>query len=439
MLDDPKKERARRSAAARLQAEASQTLSRIEELFPDAPAGVAYFRDLHRRAHAGGAPSAGEAPVVATTCVQVPLELIRAAGARPMRLCSGARAFEPAGADFLPAKGCPLVRATLGSFALRSFPAGAEPSLVVNVASCDQKRKAGEALEELGYRVHALELPPAKDTEAAREYWRRSVARLAQALQKTTGVRITRGRLAQAIREMGRAHRAFRRLTEARRARPLLLSGTDSFLVANAFFFDDLAAWTAAVERLAGELEAAPPRSAKPRPRILFTGSPPIFPNLKLPLLIEQAGGEVAIDEVCSSNRLLNDAVYFDEGGLYDMIPAVADRTLKPCTCPVFTSGEDRRRRLLSLARDFAVDGAVYQVFSGCHPYDMEQRGARAALEKAGVPALFVETDYSPDDAGQLSTRVEAFLESLSARRAARPLPSGAAPRSADLSQEGAA
>lgn len=440
MLDDPKKERARRSAALRWQAEASQTLSRIEELFPDAPAGMAYFRELHRRAFGGGAPPAGDAPVVATTCVQAPLELIRAAGARPLRMCSGAHAFEPAGADFLPAKGCPLVRATLGSFALRSFPSGAEPRLIVNVSSCDQKRKAGEALEELGYRVHALELPPAKGTEEAREYWRQSVARLAQALQGATGVRITRGRLAQAIREVASAQRAFRRLAEARRAEPSKLSGTEAFLVANAFFFDDIARWTAAVERLAGELEARrAPASAKPRPRILFTGSPPIFPNLKLPLLIEQAGGDVVVDEVCSSNRLLSDSVHFDEAGLYDMIPAVADRYLKPCTCPVFTSGEDRRRRVLELARSFAVDGAVYQVFSGCHPYDMEQRGVRAALEKAGVPALFVETDYSPDDAGQLSTRVEAFLESVGARRAAGRGPRGGAPGTAPLSQGGAA
>jgi benzoyl-CoA reductase/2-hydroxyglutaryl-CoA dehydratase subunit BcrC/BadD/HgdB len=33
---------------------------------------------------------------------------------------------------------------------------------------------------------------------------------------------------------------------------------------------------------------------------------------------------------------------------------------------------------------------------------------------------LYIETDYSPDDKGQMSTRIEAFLESLKNRRKRR-------------------
>jgi len=33
----------------------------------------------------------------------------------------------------------------------------------------------------------------------------------------------------------------------------------------------------------------------------VFTGSPPVFPNLKLPLMIEQADGVIVADETCSS------------------------------------------------------------------------------------------------------------------------------------------
>jgi len=41
-------------------------------------------------------------------------------------------------------------------------------------------------------------------------------------------------------------------------------------------------------------------------------------------------------------------------------------------------------------------------------------------LEEMGVPMLYVETDYSPDDIGQLSTRIEAFLESIKAKKRGR-------------------
>lgn len=58
----------------------------------------------------------------------------------------------------------------------------------------------------------------------------------------------------------------------------------------------------------------------------------------------------------------------------------------------------------------------VYQSFSGCQVYEMEQRTIAEAMAEHGVPMLYVETGYSPDDMGQLSTRVEAFIESIKSR-----------------------
>ena len=84
--------------------------------------------------------------------------------------------------------------------------------------------------------------------------------------------------------------------------------------------------------------------------------------------------------------------------------------------CPIFTRNDDRKRRLLELAESFAVDGVVYQAFSGCQVYEMEYRSIARTLNDKGIPMLYVETDYSPDDMGQLSTRVEAFIESLKTR-----------------------
>jgi benzoyl-CoA reductase/2-hydroxyglutaryl-CoA dehydratase subunit BcrC/BadD/HgdB len=197
--------------------------------------------------------------------------------------------------------------------------------------------------------------------------------------------------------------------------------GKDVFLVTNAFFFDDLERWTTAVEALNAELaqrQADGFKAAQRKaPRILFTGSPPVFPNLKLPILIEEAGGVVVADETCSANRMLYDMTAVDEWLLHDMVDGLADKYLKPCTCPIFTRNDDRRRRLLELAAQFEVDGVVYQSFAGCQVYEMEQRGIADTLNAKGIPMLYVETDYSPDDMGQLSTRIEAFLESIKNRK----------------------
>lgn len=68
----------------------------------------------------------------------------------------------------------------------------------------------------------------------------------------------------------------------------------------------------------------------------------------------------------------------------------------------------------------FGVDGVVYQSYSGCQLYQMEQRGVGNAFRDANIPMLFVETDYSPEDRGQLVTRFEAFVESIRSRKGRR-------------------
>jgi benzoyl-CoA reductase/2-hydroxyglutaryl-CoA dehydratase subunit BcrC/BadD/HgdB len=48
-----------------------------------------------------------------------------------------------------------------------------------------------------------------------------------------------------------------------------------------------------------------------------------------------------------------------------------------------------------------------------CTPYCVESFQIRELAEKLGVPYMSVETDYSQSDSGQLSTRIEAFMEML--------------------------
>ncbi|MET0027206.1 MAG: double-cubane-cluster-containing anaerobic reductase [Candidatus Thiodiazotropha sp.] len=405
--------------------EAEQTLDQITDRFDDNPKAMDYFYDLFRRVYCQGQALQREGTLVGTTCIHAPEELIYAVGAQPLRLCNGSYHFDQAGGDFMPAKSCSLVKATLGVLSTDdAIPGGGRPELVVNPTTCDQKKKASAMVAEMGYNVYDLELPPGKESEEARLYWQRSVRDFSVRLSKLTGKKLTRSRLKAAMAKTARAQLAFRTLHNLRKNSPALFLGKDAFLVTNAYFFDDIDRWTEAVEQLNEELrarEASGYQAAQRKaPRILFTGSPPIFPNLKLPLLIEEAGGVVVADETCSANRMLYDMSAVDEWRLHDMVDALADRHLKPCTCPIFTNNLDRRRRLLDLAESFNADGVVYQTFAGCQVYEMEQRSVAKTLSEKGIPMLYVETDYSPDDMGQLSTRIEAFLESIKTRKRKR-------------------
>jgi len=416
-------ERQKILARKRYKQEGQQCLQEVIEGNGKHPDGMKYFYDLYRDLLDEKSIINDNKPIVASMCMHVPAEIIYALGARPVRICAGIHVTDNIGSEFLPAKTCPLVKSTLGAIHMDMLPVKNEPVMIVNPTTCDQKRKLGEVTAELGKTLYTLELPPTKDSEEAREYWLRSVKKFVLALEEITGQRLTRKKLKSAIGLVAKAQTEFRRFHLLRR-QGTVINGNDALLVTNSHFFDDIEAWTSALNKLNIELEQslADNKWIVPRqtPRILITGAPSIFPNLKLPLLIEQSGAIIAEDEFCSGSRLLHDTVAVDEWFLFDMIPAVADRYLKPSTCPNFTPNEDRIRKLLTAIKDSRIDGVLYQSFAGCQLYDIESLKISKVLEKEGIPMLFVETDYNPDDTGQLSTRVEAFIDALNGKNSTK-------------------
>jgi benzoyl-CoA reductase/2-hydroxyglutaryl-CoA dehydratase subunit BcrC/BadD/HgdB len=400
--------------------EAMETLRKVRD-FPNNPVSMAYFYTFLEQFYTAEILPNKEKQIIGTLCVQVPDELIYAVGAQPLRMCSGTYNYDQIGADRMPAKSCPLVRATTGMLSLLSNDMRKRLQGLVIPTTCDQKKKMAEQLEGNGIAIYSLEMPSSKESNIARFYWQESVKQFALDVEKMSGKKLRRRNVKEAIGKKIRACQLYRKLMELRNAAQPVIFGKDVLLVTNSFFLDDLDNWIRAATALVSEIEERTFSNvsvcSSNVPRILLTGSPSIFPNIKIPLLVEQSGGIIVTDEVCSSSRLLYDAVAYDEENLGDMIPAIADRYLKPCTCPCLSPNTDRKRKIAELVVKNRIDGVVYQAFSGCLPYEMEQNQIASMLEKTGTPMLYLETDYSPEDQGQLSTRIEAFIESITMRR----------------------
>jgi benzoyl-CoA reductase/2-hydroxyglutaryl-CoA dehydratase subunit BcrC/BadD/HgdB len=254
--------------------------------------------------------------------------------------------------------------------------------------------------------------------------WQNEVDSLKNRLEKLTGHKITRNSLGRAI-ELAQDSRAiFHRLHELRKHRLPLISGRDAMLVTQVTWFDDLERWTRKTEELCGELEQRVERKVavadSEAPRIMLAGSPIVWPNWKLPNLIEESGGVIVCDELCTGDqRGLSDSVNVDEWTMKGMLAAIADRYLLPITCPFFTPNDKRIDKIVRMVRDFAVDGVVYHQLRGCYAHKIGFSRIRAALKDRGVSVLGIETDYTHEDLGQLRTRIEAFLEMIQSARQA--------------------
>lgn len=344
-IENPKQRQNRHKAM-----EAATVLEKMKLEFSEPPQAMEYFYDLHHKIHCQNSALHDDKVKVGTMCIQAPAEIIYALGAVPIRLCNGFNTDDEIGSDFLPSKSCPLVKATVGQFASKNFVD--RPDVVVSPTTCDQKSKSSVIIEDMGYSVLDMEFPRTKESEESREYWRRSVRKFTKELSIELNKKLTKKSLKASIQKIGYAQNLYHKLNVLRKNKNSPILGKDMFLVTNTFFFDNIDNWLEATSKLLEELEDRVKNgvnaSGKRSPRIVYTGSPPIFPNLKVPLLLEQSDAIIVADETCSSNRMFNDMVSVDEWFLNDMVDAIADRYLKGCTCPIFTKNEDRKEELLS-------------------------------------------------------------------------------------------
>ncbi|MCI9170508.1 MAG: 2-hydroxyacyl-CoA dehydratase [Lawsonibacter sp.] len=396
---------------------AASYLRRTEEL-GDIPQAMKPFLDVLRRVFVDleDVSRSQGMKTVGTYCVMLPSELIWAAGAMPVRLCSGSYTAYTIGDDLVPRDACPLVKSVMGFGEIEVSPLYSNCSLMVIPVTCDCKKKLAGMLERLKPTV-TLHVPSSKERDADMEEYVRELYRLIPILEEVTGRQVTPQSLAEAINQKDYAQYEMSRFLTYRQHNPPLLHGTQVMAVMNAFAYMPPLEWAKCMRQLNDELEERLKQkkfAAKAnRPRILVTGSPILYPNLKIPLLIEEMGGMLVGDETCMGERALYDPLTVTDRSFDGMMRALAGRYTRPCTCPTFTENRQRIFRIKQMIKDHQIQGVIYHVLRGCLVYDYEYPVLEEELEKEGIPIIRVESDYNEEDVEQLRIRIEAFIELL--------------------------
>jgi len=352
--------------------------------------------------------------VVATYCVFVPDEIVLAADAIPVGLCAGTQFSVPIAEEVLPRNTCALIKSSFGFKLGRICPYVQTSHLIVGETTCDGKKKMFEILAEY-HPVYIMEVPN-KKTQRSRDLWRGEVLAFKEVIEKKTGNKITADRLIKSTRLVNDRRRALQRLYNTRKANPVPISGKDALLATQVSFYDDVSRCIKQVNALCDEVEKriANGEGVFPAktPRVLISGSPMAIPNWKLHHILETAGAAVVCEESCIGTRMFSDLVPEKGGTVEEQLKAIADRYMQ-IHCACFTPNDERLDDIVRLAREYKVDGVVHYNLQFCHTYANEAVKVEKALAKEGIPLLRVETDYSDEDAGQLRTRVDAFLEMI--------------------------
>ncbi|MGE5678215.1 MAG: double-cubane-cluster-containing anaerobic reductase, partial [Pseudomonadota bacterium] len=286
--------------------------------------------------------------------------------------------------------------------------------LLTGETTCDGKKKAWEILGEYA-PVHVMDLPQMKRDKDYRK-WAEEIEDFKKVLEELTGNKITEDNLSAAIKLCNRKRAALQRLYDARKALNVPISGKDALLVSQIAFYDNPERFIEMTNKLCDEMEDRIKKgdgvAAANSPRIMITGTPMAIPNWKMHHLIEESGAVVVCEETCTGTRYFEKPVDENQTTMEGMIKALADRYLN-INCACFTPNTEREEDVIRLAKEYGADGVIYCSLQFCHSYNIEYRQVERALKEAGIPVMFIETDYSNEDTGQLQTRIEAFLEML--------------------------
>lgn len=365
------------------------------------------IKELHDFRASGG-------KVVGTYCLYVPEELIRAAGAWSVGICAGAEWAYDRVEQVLPRNTCALIKSMMGFKLGKVCPYLEESDLLIGETTCDGKKKAYEEMGKL-QDMYVMELPQMKRAKDV-AFWRSELVDLIAKLEELTGNKITAESLKASIKEVNDKRRALQRVNAARAADPSPISGLDSLLAVQVAFYDDVPRFTQMMNALADELEqrvasdvGVAPKGA---PRVLITGTPMALPNWKLHQIVEKAGGVVVGEEMCTGSRYYEKLVDEDATTLDGMLDDLAAKYLD-INCACFTPNDGRIADVIRMAKDLGADGVIDYSLNFCGCYQIEGDSVEKAVRGAGIPTLGIDTDYSAEDVGQLSTRVEAFLEML--------------------------
>ncbi|MFN2436337.1 MAG: 2-hydroxyacyl-CoA dehydratase subunit D [Desulfotignum sp.] len=318
--------------------------------------------------------------IIGYLCSYAPEELIHAAGCHPMRLFSS-------GHDILLAENhlqsycCSLVRGVLeDSLAGRlDFLDG-----TVFPHTCDSMQRLSDIWRMNGrYAFFADLLVPAKlDTPSSAVYMEAVLARFKAALESALGTPITDTDLASSIALFNRIRTLLAAIQDGCCRHPGVIRGADmTALVKGTMIMDRNEAATLLADVAASFDHLPVPET--PVKRVILAGSvcdtPDVFD------MVEAAGGAVVGDDLCTGQRWFDGLVSENQ--------------------PPMTALADRYRT--------RADGVIFAMLKFCDPHAFDYPCLKACLDAQGIKSMALEIDDSRQNQGQISTRIETFIQML--------------------------
>ena len=345
--------------------------------------------------------------VIGWLCTYVPEEILHAAGILPIRITGYSQETElDDGTAYLYVNNCSFSRSCL-QLGLRGeyqFLDG-----VVGGSTCDGARRLFDLWRNyIGTPFHHVLTVPRKYTTDAHQLYYNQVLQFKQHLENFFGITITDDALIQSINIYNDSRNLLGRLYELRKLDNPPITGAETLEVLNASFHMPKELFNEYLLELLNVLSTTN-HTHSGRARLAITGS--VLTNPEFIRSIEDQGGMVVADDLCTSTRYWSDPVILDDS--LTPLEALSRRYLNNFPCARMYPSTERFDRILKLVRDFRIDGVISEIIRYCVPYAHDLPLLTDRLKANGIPTLALDVEFGTPGSGQIQTRVQAFLEML--------------------------
>jgi len=335
-------------------------------------------------------------------CTYTPVELIHASGFVPVRVMGGVRTLTKAD-TLAPSFLCPYMRAALDKALSGEY---GFLSGIVQGYTCDAACGAVRIWERNipGEIYHTIALPYC-DSPSSRRFLLSEIDALTVKLRAIGGT-FSEQSLADAIELYGKIRRLILKLYQIRYDERLSIQASDFLAIIQAGFVTPPEDYLRMLEDSA-PITGPSVASERGGTRVLVSGS--LVEDPKILDLIEESGGLIVADDLCTGIRNFEPVSGF---GL-DPIQRLIDRYMNRAPCPCRSRVSDRAPFIEHLLERSGAQGVIFLFQKYCTPHLADHPSLVEHFKAKEIPSIAVEMEETGVNEGQLRTRLEAFFEML--------------------------
>ncbi len=371
--------------------------------------------DLIRQAKGRGEIAIG------SVCSLIPEPLLNLPGCFSVRLRAPRTGSIEMGTYYMTSIMCEACRAILE----RAIEGGYQfLDCILAPDACAQMNRCVENIEHLKlcdqehFFVTYADVPMKSDETALRHYVRQMRQYVLEPLRQRFGIDTSENALQKAVDLHNRLCRLIMDIGDFRREENPRITGYEFAVLCLATYCCPKAELISILEETLTELRQRQPDQRSPyRARVVLAGSEIDDPELIR--MIEEAGALVVADRFCLGAFPGREEIRLRENE--DALTGICRHYMEGGQCPRFMNTDkikERHTYMDQLARRFHADGIIYQQIKFCDYWGYERAySGRVMREEYGYPVLSIDRPYAVGNAGQLRTRVQAFVESMEIKK----------------------